>query len=130
MCPPSFHIHDYFDPNALRLLHDVVHRSNGFGTGASPGGRVVYINYLVRAKLARRDDYFRSGKPRWRLTPCGLRVGRYLRDRRDLADPTLVDAVYDSDPCPLEVSTENEPRQDPDELYRGYHDYEDWDLTH
>lgn len=128
MCPPSFRINNFIDPNSLRLLEDVVHRRHGFGLGASPGGRKVYIDYLIREGLAFRDGFFRSGHPRWRLTLCGKRVGEYLRDRNDLANTEIVDAIYNADPCPLTVeqSTIKEPRQDSDELYRGYHDYEDY----
>lgn len=121
MCPPN---HTYIlniDPRVRQLLIDVAHRRGGFGVGASPQGRVIFINYTIAEDLAYRDGYFRrSGQPRWRLTECGKRVAHYLRERRQLANTELLDVSYDQGRCPL--------LPDPDdELYTGYHDYEDWE---
>ena len=120
MCPPN---HTYIlniDPRVRQLLREVAHRRGGFGVGASPQGRVIFINYAIAENLAYRDGYFRSGQPRWRLTECGKRVARYLRERHQLANTELLDASYDQGRCPL--------LPDPDdELYTGYHDYEDWE---
>jgi len=119
MCPPNHLYIMSFDPGVVQLLQSVVDRRGGFGVGASPRGRVIYINYAMGEGLVYRDGFFQSGQPRWRLTECGKRVARYLRERGQLANTDLLDVAYNRGRCPLEPDPD-------DELYHGYHDYEDW----
>lgn len=115
MCPPTAWHLDALDPNVKKLVMDVAHRRD-FGIGASPGGRAIYIQFAIQDGLVKRDGYFaKSGQPRWIVTPCGRRVGRFLLQRSQQADPTLLDMDYNSGSCPLDELPETD-----------YHEYEDW----
>jgi len=127
MCPPNvFHLINGLDAGTQQLLINVVKRKS-FGVGASPrtasGNRTVYITSAMVDGLVKRIGFYpKSGQPRFRLTRCGRRVAKFLVARDEQADPTLLDADYNSGTCPLDEDTEEF-----DITQMGYHDYEHWD---
>jgi hypothetical protein len=128
MCPPTaFHV-DIIDNNIKRLLVLVAKRRD-FGHGASPGGRAYYIQQAIREGFVENKGYYpKTGQMKFKLTPCGRRVAKYLLDRQNQTNHQLIDADYNSGTCPLEQATEQASEEpDFDITNMGYHDYEHWD---
>jgi hypothetical protein len=123
MCPPTaFHV-DIIDNNIKRLLVLVAKRRD-FGHGASPKGRAYYIQQAMREGFVENKGYYpKTGQMKFKLTPCGRRVAKYLANRQNQTNYQLIDADYNSGTCPLEQA----PESDFDITNMGYHDYEHWD---
>lgn len=88
MCLPALLI-EGLSPDEKTVL--ILKRTGqGFGTGTA---RVQILNALVKLKLARRMGYSDYGHPSWVLTPCGMRAGQMLADKR--ANPLLAAIIED-----------------------------------
>jgi hypothetical protein len=124
MCPPNaFHALNGLDVGVRQLLINVAKRRD-FGTGASPGGRAAYINIAVVEGLVVRSGYYpKTGQIKFKLTPCGKRVAKFLAEREEQINKELIDADYNAGICPLKAA---ESEKDFDITKSGYHDYEHW----
>ena len=51
------------------------------------GGRLIYIQFAIDGKLVKRSgDYPQTGQSKFKLTPCGRRVAKYLLEREKQAN--------------------------------------------